>query len=185
MHWSHHSEQNRTPGDKFRADYLDAKGLPDAHDKHLPSHSQVCPWHLSCFLPLVLSVVFPFHLKISISGNTQTQNCQAEQNGEEFLFPCRKEDAQPGCTGLRNEGQQKHHWHNSQVLGNTGNQEALPQQCDYSLLWQIENHTAFYAFKQQHLRATPKANTESPALSHQSKSFCFQFYCMFIMQLPH
>lgn len=81
---------------EFRAHYLDAGGLPDAHDKHLPSHFQVCPWHLSCFLPLALSAVFPFHLKISTFENIQIQNCQAEQNGEESLFPCRKEDTQSG-----------------------------------------------------------------------------------------
>lgn len=157
---------------EFRTHYLVAGGLPDAHDKHLPSHFQVCPWHLSYFLPLALSAAFPFHLKISISGNIQIQNCQAEQNGEESLFPCRKEDTQSGQSwklkvNTRSQEIQVNYQGTSRTPDNQGRQNWLWWNC------------STYTLRQQHwTQIIIMAHVETPALSHTIKSFCLILNCL-------
>ena len=79
--------QMMLPAKFRRLFYLDAKDLPDAHDRHLPFHFPICLLHLSCFFQLVPAAVFPFHQGTSTAENTHTQMSHAGQNEEGFLSP--------------------------------------------------------------------------------------------------
>lgn len=79
--------EHETKPSKIYVQYLGVRDLLDARDRHPPFHFPVYPWHLSCFSPPGLSVVSPFHPKISTVESIHIQKFQAVQNEGEFLFP--------------------------------------------------------------------------------------------------